>query len=42
MRSRVLIVNEFMVVDFIEAVIGEGCRWREGLGVTSKVVRIRW
>ena len=30
-RSRVYIINESMVVDFVEAAIGEGCRWRGGI-----------
>ena len=40
MRSRVKIINESMVVDFVKMIIGYGCRWRGELGVTSKVVSI--
>ena len=28
-ESRVRIINESKVVDFVKAEIGEGCRWRE-------------
>ena len=28
-QSSVYINNKFMVVNFVMAVIGEGCRWRE-------------